>query len=109
MQFQMTFKMNVPIKIIKRKKWFLASCPVLDIHSQGETEGKAKKNLGEALFIFFTTSLEMGTFEEVLKGCGFKPVMTFPKKTVRKTPKQEYLDIALPFVASRKNPQRCHA
>lgn len=38
MQFQMTFKMNVPIKIIKRKKWFLASCPVLDIHSQGETE-----------------------------------------------------------------------
>lgn len=109
MQFQMTFKMNVPIKITKRKKWFLASCPVLDIHSQGETEDKAKKNLGEALFVFFTTSLEMGTFEEVLKECGIKPVRTFPKKTARKPPKQESLDIVLPFIASRKNPQRCHA
>lgn len=38
------FRIKVPVKIAKRKRWVLASCPILDLHSQGETEKKAREN-----------------------------------------------------------------
>ncbi|MBF0103493.1 MAG: hypothetical protein HQK77_21540 [Desulfobacterales bacterium] len=61
----------LPIKIKKRKKWFVSSCPILDVCSQGETEDHAKKNLIEALSLFLTSCYERNTLEAVLKECGF--------------------------------------
>ena len=52
------FKVKLPVKNQKRKKWLLASCPVLDIHSQGETEERAKKNLAEAISLFSSPALK---------------------------------------------------
>jgi hypothetical protein len=34
---------NLPIKIVKKQKWYVASCPTLDVFSQGQTEDQAKK------------------------------------------------------------------
>ena len=60
----------LPCTIKKRKKWFLASCTVVDMHSQGETEKEAKDNLIEALTLFFVSCFERGTLDNVLKDCG---------------------------------------
>ena len=62
---------RLPFRLQKRKKWFLSSCPILDIYSQGTTEQEAIGNLKEALSLFFITSLEIGTLDTVLKDCGF--------------------------------------
>jgi len=64
---RVTFTASLPIKYTKRKSWILASCPILDMHSQGETEKKAKKNLEEALSLFFVSCFERGTLDVVLK------------------------------------------
>jgi predicted RNase H-like HicB family nuclease len=66
------FRIKVPVKIAKRKRWVLASCPILDLHSQGETEKKARENLGEAMRLFFVSCFERGTLDKVLKKCGFR-------------------------------------
>ena len=46
--------MNVklPIEMLKRERWYVASCPALDVASQGETIKKAKDNLSEAVSLF---------------------------------------------------------
>ena len=110
MQLRVKFEVEVPIEIKKRKKWFLASCHVLDVHSQGETEAKARKNLVEALQLFITSCFERGTLDAVLKQCGFVPA---PIKTEKKAPrlqKEDYLNIPIPFlIQSHKGKFGCHA
>jgi len=104
------FNFRLPIKLIKRKKWFLASCPVLDVHSQGETEKQARKNLIEALSVFFISCLERDTLDTVLKNCGFKPIMPFHsdrKKSI--VPPKDYIDVPIPFLVKQNKRVGCHA
>lgn len=35
----------LPIVIAKEGKWYIASCPLLDIATQGKTEEQVKKNI----------------------------------------------------------------
>ena len=98
MDVQVQFNAKLPVKITKRKNWYLASCPVLDVHSQGETERKAKKNLAEALTLFFISCFERGTLNKVLKDCGFKPVHTFTVPRKNRKPSQDYINVPLPFI-----------
>ncbi len=53
-----------------RECW-IASCPEIDLATQGETYGDAEENLRDALDAWFSTCLEMGTLEAALKECGF--------------------------------------
>ena len=39
----------LPILIAKEGKWFVASCPVLDIATQGKTEDEVKENMEELI------------------------------------------------------------
>ncbi len=39
----------VPILVTKEGKWFVASCPVLDIATQGRTEKEVKENLADLI------------------------------------------------------------
>ena len=84
MEVTIQFNAKLPIKITERKKWFVASCPILDVHSQGETETKAKKALREALSLFFLSCFERGTLDAVLKQCGFKAMLN-PSKASKKS------------------------
>lgn len=107
---QITYKL--PIKIKKEKKWFLASCPVLDVHAQGETEEKAKKNLVEALSLFLISCIERKTLEAVLQESGFHPAL--PSKIATSKQKEtpdDYIDIPLPFIINHQKTlsQKCHA
>lgn len=104
------FSFQLPIKLTKRKKWFLASCPILDVHSQGETERQARKNLIEALSVFFISCLERDTLDTVIKKCGFKPAMPFSagKKKPVVSPK-DYIEVPIPFLVEQNKRVGCHA
>jgi len=65
---------NLPISFYKEGRQFIAYCPALDLSSCGDTFAEAKKNLAEALDIFFAETVKMGTLEEVLIECGWKKV-----------------------------------
>ena len=38
-------QISLPIVVMKEGDWFIASCPVLDIATQGETEKEVKENM----------------------------------------------------------------
>lgn len=50
----MTVRALFPIMIAKEKKWFVASCPVLDIATQGKTEREVKENMADLLRDYFS-------------------------------------------------------
>jgi predicted RNase H-like HicB family nuclease len=67
MQVTIQFNATLPVKIAKRGRVFVASCPVLDVHSQGDTDTQARDHLGEALSLFFVSCFERGVLDDVLK------------------------------------------
>ena len=42
-------KFPFPIFIIREGKWFVASCPLLDIATQGKTEKEVKENIADLI------------------------------------------------------------
>jgi predicted RNase H-like HicB family nuclease len=38
-----------PIVIAKESKWFVASCPLLDIATQGKTKKEVKENMADLI------------------------------------------------------------
>jgi predicted RNase H-like HicB family nuclease len=87
---QIGFKL--PFEIKKEDDWYIASCPVLDVHSQGKTEKQAKKNLVEALYLFLISCFQRGTIDDVLKECGFEP-----GHSMKKPDGTKYLNVEIPF------------
>ena len=45
----MTVQVPLPIIIGKENRWFVASCPLLDIATQGRTEKEAKENMADLI------------------------------------------------------------
>ena len=45
----MSVQMPLPILITKENKWFVASCPILDIATQGKTEKEVKENMADLI------------------------------------------------------------
>lgn len=70
---QVTFKMEVAATVRQEGKIFYSSCPILDVHSQGDSEQVALNNLIEALQLFVETCYEQGTLGEVLRSHGLMP------------------------------------
>ena len=110
MNVTVQFNAKLPVKITKKRKWHVASCPLLDVHSQGETETKAKKNLREALTLFFISCFERGTLEDVLKECGFKAVHPPAGQPVKRSGSDRettYINIPIPFIVNQEDPAVC--
>ena len=42
-------ELSLPIIIMKEGRWFVASCPTLDIATQGETEEEVKENMEDLI------------------------------------------------------------
>jgi len=104
-------KMTLPATVAKKGKWYVSSCPVLGVMSQGETEKKALENLVEALVLFLTSCYERGTLEKVLKQCGFRLENVTKKKPFVPGPlpkNMHSVDIPIPFLVERPA-QGCHA
>jgi predicted RNase H-like HicB family nuclease len=77
-------ELSVPAKVKREGEFHVASCPVLDVHSQGKTERKAMENLKEAMTLFLETCFEMKTLDEVMKDAGLH-VAGGPARRVRKS------------------------
>lgn len=45
----MAVEVPVPVLLTKEGRWFVASCPILDVATQGRTEKEAKENLAELI------------------------------------------------------------
>ena len=46
-------KIPIPIVIAREGKWFVASSPILDIATQGETEEEVKENMADLIAEYF--------------------------------------------------------
>ena len=66
-----SMELALPARIRKKGKWFVSSCEVLDVHSQGRTRAEAEKNLKDALESFLVSCHERGTLDAVLRDSGF--------------------------------------
>ena len=102
-----TMTVKLPIKVIKKARWYVASCPVLDVFSQGDTEKKATDNLTEALSLFLISCLERGTLEQVLKECVFNSVSPAIKKKSLMTSRMRYIDIPLSLLSNQRGTDDC--
>jgi predicted RNase H-like HicB family nuclease len=104
-------EMQLPVSIQKKEKWFVSSCPILDVFSQGETEEQAKKNLIEALSLFLTSCYERGTFEAVLQQCGFKKAVSDDVIGYEQPASEvsELIDVPLYLLANNCGHGLCHA
>ncbi len=90
----------MPVQFIKEGNTFVASCPALDISTQGETFEEAQKMFSELVGVFIHELIEMGTVEEVLLSLGWQkapdkktwkpPVIDFIKES------QQAVDIPCP-------------
>lgn len=103
-------QVRVPIKFKVYKRYVVASCPALDVCSQGDSVESAKDALGEALTAFLASCFERGVLGDVLKDCGFKAVNK-PNKPAKKTvpPPDDYLNIPLHLLSEQGNNNHCHA
>jgi len=102
-----SFTAHLPAVIIKKKRWYVSHCPVLDVASQGDTEEEAKRNLIEAVTLFLLSCYEDGVLDSVLKESGFVPALS-GESTWEKMGDAEYIDVPLPFVIDMENTRRCH-
>ena len=109
MQTNVQFNADLPISIKKKKKWFLATCSILDVHSQGETEEQARHNLGEALSLFFLSCFERGVLDDVLKDCGFRAAQPIQQEKQPPVSRQDYISVPIPFLVDRNSSNECHA
>ncbi len=108
MGITITLTAKLPIQITKKTKWFVASCPALDVASQGETRELARKNISEALTLFLRSCLERGTLDAVLKQCGFQSVVEQgQEESADLSAGQEYVDIPLYLLSQFKDNPRC--
>lgn len=103
---QTIIEFKLPFKIKKDNGWYVSSCSIIDVHSQGKTIKKAKENLGEALSLFLVSCFERGTLSEVLRESGLRPLHKAPR-TPKRIDKSKYLDIDISF--NIQSSQACHA
>ena len=96
MKTSVTFHASLPIKITKKKEYYVSCCPVLDVWSQGKTRSKATENLREALQLFLIDCFERGTLDKVLKESGFTAARSPSIKQISRL--RNRIDVALPFI-----------
>lgn len=101
MKYVVQFTALMPIVYKRSKGRVVASCPPLDLHSQGRIKKEAKDNLEEALSLFFLSCFERGTLEDVLKQCGFTPSRKIVRKKVVESSAQfnppNFIKVPIPF------------
>jgi predicted RNase H-like HicB family nuclease len=56
-----------PIVIAREGKWFVASCPLLDIATQGESEVEVKENMADLINDYLTDpDTQKPTYEDLI-------------------------------------------
>jgi len=90
------FNVHVPACVKHEDKWFIASCPLLDVHSQGRSEKESLANLAEAVHLFIESCYLRGTLDEVLAQSGFAPA---EESEIVNIENGHMIDVSLPLLA----------
>ena len=99
MQASMEFKL--PAQVRKKGKWFISSCNLLDVHSQGQTREQAERNLKDALATFLVSCYERGTLDVVLRDAGFVPSIGRRQRLRSPNSRRKEVTVPLPFSIER--------
>jgi hypothetical protein len=67
-------KADIPVWLFREGNSFIAYSPALDLSSCGENEAEARKRFSEAVTIFLTETVKMGTLDEVMEEFGWRKV-----------------------------------
>ena len=59
-------RIEIEAELIQEGSWIVAYAKALDVSSCGKTVDEAVLSLEEAIRLFLKTSLEMGTFPQIL-------------------------------------------
>ena len=101
------FDFSFPATVRKRRKWYLAICPFLDVASQGATKEKALANLKEAIRGFLADCYERGTLEQVLRNAGFVAAQE-PSARSRRLKGAHWLTVAIALLAREQQATRTY-
>jgi predicted RNase H-like HicB family nuclease len=93
---------KLPARIRKKGKWFISSCPPLDVHSEGHTKTEAERNLVDALESFFVSCYERGTLDAVLRDAGFIPAVKSRTTKSRTSNGGMSVNVPVPFAIARR-------
>jgi len=64
-------KIQLNSEVWKEGNMYVSYIPQLDLSSCGKTIDEAKKNIREAVELFFEETQKMGTYQKILKEAGF--------------------------------------
>jgi predicted RNase H-like HicB family nuclease len=92
---------RLPAVLTRDDDWVIATCPPLDVASQGRTDDDARANLVNALTEFLLSCLERQTLDTVLRAVGFAPGSPTPAEERDVATDTEVLSVPLPFVIHR--------
>ncbi|MDP2974313.1 MAG: type II toxin-antitoxin system HicB family antitoxin [Candidatus Diapherotrites archaeon] len=53
-EYEKAIPVSLPVIVSKEGKWFVASCPLLDIATQGKTEKEVKENIEALIQDYFS-------------------------------------------------------
>lgn len=79
---KISFNLVCTIKRDAERRW-VASCPKLDVFSQGRTEEQARAALKEAIELWIESCLERHTLDEALRECGFQKVSMSKEQAIQ--------------------------
>ena len=110
MQYTIQFEAKLPVVLKEDEQigQIIACCPILDVITQGPTKEEAKKNLIEALNLFFISCYEHGTLDEVMKECGFIAHAGGKKPSIETTT-HDIINVKIPFYSQEQTAVECHA
>ena len=100
---QASMEFKLPAQVKKKGKWFISSCNLLDVHSQGQTREQAERNLQDALATFLLSCYERGTLEVVLREAGFVPEVGARRPKVKAARGRKEVIVPLPFSIARSH------
>lgn len=66
------YKTNIPVLLLKEDGVIVAYTPALNLGSCGRTQADAVKRLGDAIKLFLSELVEMGTLDKALKELGWQ-------------------------------------
>ena len=67
---------TLPVNIEQKGSWWIATCPIFDVVSQGTSFQEAKVNIEDALVFFLQSCIKRGTLFQVLGEAGFDQDLT---------------------------------
>ncbi len=107
MRVKIQFEARLPVVFKEENNQVVACCPILDVVSQGDDREDAKRNLKEAISLFFITCYDHGTLDQVMKELGFTFSPDITQDEV--LPGPDSIDVQIPFISPEHNTFGCHA